>query len=179
MAGDNIYARWYSRRPENSWDGAGWADPGAGYATNGYEAPRRTVVHQSVIFFSFEHLLAGAIIGLAFGIAITAALVFFGIGQGNDRYGPATLLFAAASALLPPLVSVLLLRDKLRSRPEAGICGAITLTFALPVAVIAGSYVNASGDLCLNCCMLPFVGIVAGWLIGGFVGRRAWDVFRG
>ena len=58
-------------------------------------------------FFSFEHLLAGAIVGLAFGIAITAAFVFFGMDTDQQRYGLAVLvLFAAFSAFLPPFVSV-------------------------------------------------------------------------
>jgi hypothetical protein len=177
--GDNIYARWYGRRPDFGSSGP-WTDPGSKYATNGYEAPRRTFVHESVTFFSFEHLLAGAIIGLAFGIAITAAFVFFGINPGEGEYGLTMMvLFAAFSAFLPPFVSVFLMRDELNARSEAGMCGSITLTFALPVAVIAGSYVNASADVCLTCCMLPFVCIVAGWLIGGFVGRASWDIFRG
>ncbi len=175
---DNIYNRWYGKRPDFG-GSAEWNDPGSGFATNGYEAPRRTVVHESVTFFSFEHLLAGAIVGLAFGIAITAAFVFFGMDAGEQRYGLAVLvLFAAFSAFLPPFVSVFLLRKELNARSEAGVCGSITLTFALPVAVLAGSYVTAAGDQFMTCCLLPFVCIVAGWLIGGFVGRASWDIFR-
>jgi hypothetical protein len=178
--GGNIYSRWYGKRPEDFGSGTGWTDSGTGYATNGYEAPRRTVVHESVIFFSFEHLLAGAIVGLAFGIAITAALVFFGIDLGGGQYGLAVMvLLAAFAAVLPPFVSVFLMREKLNARPEAGICGSITLTFALPVAMLAGTYVGETGDVCLTCCMLPIACIVAGWLIGGYVGRMAWDIFRG
>jgi hypothetical protein len=177
---DNIYARWYDRHPGDFGKGPEWKDPGTGYATSGYEAPRRTVVHESVTFFSFEHLLAGAIVGLAFGIAITAAFVFFGINSSEQHYGLATqVLFAAASAFAPPFVAVFLLREELNARSEASMCGSITLTFALPVAVIAGSYLSAAPDLFLACCLLPAACIVAGWLIGGFVGRTSWDIFRG
>jgi hypothetical protein len=177
--GDNIYARWNYRRPDFG-SGAARTDQGPNYAANGYEAPRRTVVHQSVTFFSFEHLLAGAIVGLAFGIAISAAFVFLGINSGGQRYGLAIMvLFAAFSAFLPPFVAVLLMRNELNARAEAGMCGSIALTIALPVAVLAGSYASASPDICMACCMLPFACIVAGWLIGGFVGRAAWDIFRG
>jgi DnaJ domain len=176
--GDNIYNRWYGKRHDFG-KSAEWNDPGSGFATNGYEAPRRTVVHESVTFFSFEHLLAGAIVGLAFGIAITAAFVFFGMDAGEERYGLAVMvLFAAFSAFLPPFVSVFLLRKELNARSEASVCGSITLTFALPVAVLAGSYVTAAGDQFMTCCLLPFVCIIAGWLIGGFVGRASWDIFR-
>ncbi|HEY3274653.1 MAG TPA: J domain-containing protein [Methanocella sp.] len=177
-AGDNIYARWNERRPD--FGSGNWTDPGPKYAANGYEAPRRTVVHESVTVFSFEHLLAGAIVGLAFGIAITAAFVLLGINSDEQPYGLALMvLFAAVSAFLPPFVAVLLMRNELNARAEASICGSITLAFALPIAVLAGSYVSNSSDLCLTCCMLPFVCIVAGWLIGGFVGRASWDIFRG
>jgi hypothetical protein len=177
--GDNIYARWNDRRQDFG-GGAPWTDQGPKYAANGYEAPRRTVVHESVTFFSFEHLLAGAIVGLAFGIAITAAFVLLGFDASGDNYGLAAMvLFAAVSAFMPPFVAVLLLRNELNARSEASICGSITLAFALPIAVIAGSYVSASSDICMTCCLLPFVCIVAGWLIGGFVGRASWDIFRG
>jgi hypothetical protein len=177
--GDNIYARWNDRRPDFG-SGAPWTDQGPKYAASGYEAPRRTVVHESVTFFSFEHLLAGAIVGLAFGIAITAAFVFLGINFAEQRYGLAIMvLFAAFSAFLPPFVSVLLMRKELSVRAEASMCGSITLTIALPVAVLAGSYANASADICMTCCMLPVACIFAGWLIGGFVGRASWDIFRG
>jgi hypothetical protein len=178
--GDNIYARWYGMSADGFGKSPEWTDPGAGHATAGYEAPRRTVVHESVTFFSFEHLLAGAIVGLAFGIAITAAFVFFGLNSGEQQYGLAIrVLFAAFSAFLPSFVAVFLLRNELNARSEASVCGSITLTFALPVAVIAGSFVTASGDALLTCCLLPVACIVAGWLIGGFVGRAAWDIFRG
>jgi hypothetical protein len=176
--GDNIYARWYGWRPDFG-GGGPRADPGPKYAANGYEAPRRTVVYESVNFFSFEHLLAGAIVGLACGIAITAAFAFFGTGPGEQRHGPAFLmLFAAFATLLPPFLLVFFLRDRLNARAEASLCGSITLTFALPMAVVAGSFTGASGDLCLNCCLLPFACIVVGWVIGGIAGRTAWDIFR-
>lgn len=184
-SGDNIYARWYAQQAANrkAAEGFGrgqpaWTSPD-GSAGAGYEAPRRTVVYESVTFFSFEHLLAAAIVGLAFGIAITAAFVFLG-GDASTQYGPAFLvIFAAFAAFLPPFVSVLLLRRELSARAEAGLCGSMTLTFALPVAVLAGSYVDSSGDAVLTCCLLPFVCIVAGWLIGGFIGKLAYDIFKG
>lgn len=177
--GDNIYARWYGKRPDFGKDASG-TDPGTKYAYDGYEAPRRTVVHESVHFFSFEHLLTSAIVGLAFGIAITAAFVFFGLDFDASGSRLAVLVaFAAASAFLPSFVSVLLMRNELGERSEAGMCGSITLTFALPIAVLASSFVRASEDTCTTCCLLPFVCIVAGWLIGGFVGRASWDIFRG
>ena len=177
--GDNIYARWYGQKPDFGQDTA-WSNPGPKYAANGYESPRHTVVHESVTFFSFEHLLAGAIVGLAFGIAITAAFVFLGLDFDVSGSGLAVLVaFAAGSAFLPSFVSVLLMRDELGDLSEAGMCGSITLTFALPIAVLAGSFVRDTGDTCASCCLLPFVCIVAGWLIGGFVGRASWDIFRG
>lgn len=177
--GGNIYARWYERRPGFE-GGAAWMDPSPWYASDGYEAPRRAVVYESVTLFSLERLLAGGIVGLASGIAITMAFIFFGVDPGEPGSGQAfTMLLAAFSASLSPLMSVLLMREDLSSRAEAGMCGSITLTFALPIAVLAGSFVRESGDACMTCCMLPFACIVAGWLIGGFVGRAAWDVFHG
>ena len=130
-------------------------------------------------FFSFEHLLAAAIVGLAFGIALTAAFVFFGIDTDAQVRAGMLVVFAIVATFLPPFVTVLLLRNSLNAKSEASLCGSITLTFALPVAVLAGSYVRVSDNAILNCCcLLPFVCIVAGWLIGGFVGRASWDIFR-
>jgi hypothetical protein len=177
--GGNIYARWYGKRPDVG-NEASRAAPGPNYAYDGYEAPRRTVVHQSVIFFSFEHLLAGAIVGLAFGIAITAAFIYLGLGSGDQPYGLASMmLYATVPASIAPVVSVLLTRGRLSGRSEAAMCGSITMTFALPIAVLAGSSASTTGDTCTACCLLPFAGIIAGWLIGGFAGRASWDIFRG
>jgi hypothetical protein len=173
----NIYSRWYRTQADGGF-GRGtppvWHEPGTGY-----EAPRRTVAYGSVTIFSFEHMMAAGIVGLAFGIALTAAFVFFGIDI-DAQYGLGLLvIFAMAATALPPFVTVLLLRDTLNARSEAGLCGSITLAFALPVAVLAGSYVRVTDSSILNCCcLLPFICLFAGWIIGGFVGRTSWDIFR-
>jgi DnaJ domain len=178
QAGDNIYARWYSQRSDFGSDPA-WKDPGPQYATNGYEAPRRTVVRETVIFFSFEHIVAAGIVGLILGIAITAAFILFGLnvsGPGSDL--SVLVAFVALSAFLPPFVAVFLLRNELNARSEASMCGSVTLTFALPIWVLVGSLVNLTSDISMAGCLLPFVCLVAGWLIGGFVGRASWDIYR-
>ena len=176
-SGNNIYTRWY--RPQA--DGYGRGTPPVWQETGpGYEGPRRTVAYESVTIFSFEHMMAAGIVGLAFGIALTAAFIFFGIDI-NAQYGLGMLVvFAMVATTLPPFITVLLLRDSLNAKSEAGLCGSITLAFALPVAVLAGSYVRVSDNTILNCCcLLPFICILAGWIIGGFVGKMSWDIFRG
>jgi hypothetical protein len=106
----------------------------------------------------------------AFDIIIAAALVILRIDP-NAQYGPVFMVgFAAAFAFLPPFVAVLLLRRELNARSEAGLCGSMALTFALMLA---------TGGAVLTCFLLPFVFIVAGWIIGGFAGKISWDVLRG
>jgi hypothetical protein len=182
----NLYARWYQQRAEEQQRAAGFgrdaqaaASPGAGDgARAGYEAPRRTVASESVTMFSFEHLMAAGLVGLAFGIAITAAFVFLGIDPGAGYGLGAMVLFATAASALPPLVTVWLMRHQLNAKSEAGLCGSVSLAFALPVAVVAGSFVRLDNTAC-TCCLLPFVCIIAGWLIGGFVARMGWDALKG
>jgi hypothetical protein len=130
--------------------------------------------------FSLEHIMAAGITGLAFGIAFIAAFVFFGVDT-DARYGVGMLaVFAMIATALPPFVTVLLLRNSLNGRSEAGLCGSITLMAALPLAMLGGSYVQVSENALLNCCcLLPFICIVAGGAIGGFVGKKSWDIFRG
>jgi len=174
---DNIYSRWY--RPQT--DGFGRGTPPVWHETTSrYEAPGPTVTYESVTMFSFEHIMAAGIVGLAFGIALTAAFVFFGIDM-DAQYGLGMLvIFAMIATTLPPFVTVLMLRNSLNAKSEAGLCGSITLAAALPVAVLAGSYVRVSDNTLLNCCcLLPFICILAGWIIGGFIGKMSWDIFRG
>ncbi|OPY26652.1 MAG: chaperone protein DnaJ [Methanocella sp. PtaU1.Bin125] len=175
-SGGNVYSRWY--RPQTDGFGRG-APPVWNNPTPGYEAPRPTVSYESVTLFSFEHIMAAGIVGLAFGIALTAAFVFFGIDVGAG-YGLGMLvIFAMIAATLPPFVTVLMLRNTLNAKSEAGLCGSISLAAALPLTVLAGSYARITGDPLLNCCcLLPFISLLAGWVIGGFVGKMSWDIFR-
>jgi curved DNA-binding protein CbpA len=159
------------------------AEPAAA-ASMGYEAPRRAVVYESVTFISREHLVAAAKMGLAFGIAIAAAFVVLGVDTFQQKYGAWVMVaFAAAAAFLTAFVSVLLQRNELNNRREAGVSGSITLTFALYTAVLAlAFYIGGTGPeygWCLTCCALPVFCVIGGWLIGRFVGRGTWDVFRG
>ncbi|HUL62279.1 MAG TPA: J domain-containing protein [Methanocella sp.] len=180
----NPYARWYQQRAgerqraDDATRGAqAWTAPGPA-ATPGYEAPRRTVTYESVTLFSFEHIMAAGLVGLAFGIAITAAFVLFGIDPGAQYGLGALVLFATAASALPPLVTVWLMRRQLNAKSEAGLCGSISLAFALPVAVLAGSLAR-SDSTAMTCCLLPFICIIAGWVIGGFVARMGWDILSG
>jgi hypothetical protein len=175
-SGGNIYSRWY--RPQT--DGFGRGTPPVWHETSSrYEAPRPTVTYESVTMFSFEHVMAAGIVGLAFGIALTAAFVFLGIDV-DSQYGLGMLvLFAIIATALPPFVTVLMLRNSLNAKSEAGLCGSITLAAALPMAVLAGSYARVSDNALLNCCcLLPFICLLAGWVIGGFIGKMSWDIFR-
>jgi hypothetical protein len=181
-ADDNLYTRWYGPRPGDFRQAPpAWASPDGG---TGYEAPRRAVVYESVTFISREHLVAAAKMGLAFGIAIAVAFVVLGVDTFQQKYGAWVMVaFAAAAAFLTAFVSVLLQRNELNNRREAGVSGSITLTFALYTAVLAlAFYIGGTGPeygWCLTCCALPVFCVIGGWLIGRFVGRGTWDVFRG
>lgn len=177
-ADDNLYARWYGPRPSGFGQG-----PGAAGSYQAEQQPRPGV-YTSVTFFSMEHLVAAAKVGLAFGIAIAAFLALGGADKIQQKYGAGAIVaFAAAAAFLPPLASVLLLRDKLNNKAEAGFSGSVTLAFALYMAWLgwAFTYSGTGPDWgwCMTCCALPVLCVIAGWLIGRFVGRGTWDVFRG
>jgi len=189
-AGDNPYARWYAgqaaRRQDSESFGQAppaWAGPDRSTGED-YEAPRQTAVYESVTFISLKHLVPAAIVGLAFGIAIIASFHVLDTGTIQTKYGVGAILaFAAAAALLSPFVSVLLLQHELNNRSEAGVNGSITLAFALYGAWLAGAsiYSGTGPDWgwCMTCCALPVLCVIAGWLIGRFVGRITWDVFLG
>ncbi len=144
-----------------------------------------TIVNDSVTFFSRKHLAAAAAkAGMALGIAITAAFFVLGADTIQQKYGAGAIVaFAAAAVFLPPFASVLLLRNELNNKAEAGVSGSVTLVFALFTAVLAGSFIySGTGPdwgWCMTCCALPVLCVIAAWLIGRFVGRGTWDVFRG
>jgi hypothetical protein len=143
-----------------------------------------TIIYESITFFSREHVVAAAKAGLAFGIAITVAFVVLGIDTIQQKYGAGVIVaFAAAAAFLTPFVSVLLLRNELKNKAEAGVSGSVTLAFALYVAGLAGAFIySGTGPdwgWWMTFCALPVLCVIAGWLIGRFVGRGTWDVFRG
>lgn len=176
-ASDNLYTRWYGPRPGGFGQAPpAWASPDGG-ADGGYEAPRRTGVYKSVTSFSLKHLVLAAILGLAFGIAITAAFVALDFATVQAKYGVGAIVaFAATAAVLTPFVSVLLLRDELNNRSEAGVSGSITLAVTGAFTYL---YTGPDWGWCMTCCALPALCVIAGWLIGRFVGRTTWDVFRG
>jgi hypothetical protein len=124
-----------------------------------------------------EHLVAAAKVGLAFGIAIAAFLALGGADTIQQKYGAGAIVaFAAAAAFLPPFVSVLLLCDELNNKAEAGFSGSVTLAFAVAIIYLV---TGPDWGWCMTCCALPVLCVIAGWLIGRFVGRSTWDVFRG
>jgi hypothetical protein len=182
---DNIYDRWYSGHTEGfgagRYEAAGpEGDTRSTYARAGYEAPRSRVVYESAHIFSFEHLLSSAVVGFAFGIAIATTFIFFGISP-DAQYGLAALvIFAMIASFIPPFVNVLLLRKALNDRAEAGLCGSAALAWALPTSVVIGGLVRVSDTAAaVTCCMMPFVCVIAGWLIGGFIGKMAFDIMQG
>lgn len=169
-ASDNLYARWHGPRPGGFSQGP---ETTGNYQT---EPPPRPGVYEPVTPFSREHLVAAAKVGLAFGIAIAAFLALGGADAIRQKFGAGAIVaFAAAAVFLPPFVSVLL-REELNNKAEAGFSSSVTLAFAVAIIYLVTGPDWGWG---MTCCVLPVLCIIAGWLIGRFVGRGTWDVFRG
>ena len=191
-ASDNPYARWHEPRPGDFGQGPRTADSyqaeppprpggfGQGPGTaDSYQAepPPRPGVYESVTSVSREHLVAAAKVGLAFGIAIAAFLALGGADNIQQKYGAGAIVaFAAAAVFLPPFVSVLLRWDELNNKAEAGFSGSVTLAFAVAIIYLV---TGPDWGWFMTCCALPVLCVIAGWLIGRFVGQGTWDVFRG
>lgn len=178
---DQTLARALYRRPASA--GSGYSDRPAG-AYYGYEAPRHTVVYEHTTFFSMGNLFAAAVLGITLGLLIAGAFNVLGV-RLETRPGMVTAILLAAFALFaPPLLAIIQLRKNIGSDSEARMVGSVVLSATLSVAVAAAALIaTVIGDassgpnpFCACCGLAPACAIL-GWVIGGWVGKIARNMF--
>ncbi|CAJ36444.1 J domain-containing protein [Methanocella arvoryzae] len=167
----------YQTYRSTGYSGNTWAD-------YGYEAPRHTNVYHHTVYFSFENLVAAAITGATIGAIIAVAFVFLGIRLDTRPGLVAALMLAAVATFAPPVLTVIQLRKSIGSDGEARMAGAIALAATLSIAVAGATIFTAifgEPGLGLNpvcgCCGLAPAMAVAGWVIGGRVGKITRNIF--
>jgi len=141
----------------------------------GYEAPRNTVHFEHNTVFSMENLFHSVIIGLAFGMIIASVFIFMSVTPGVKGNLASISMLIAAAASVPPFFTVIERRNTVTSDSEAGIVGSIALAVALMMSMVIYTFVSTifypGNDIGFVCCGLtPMLGI-AGWVIGGRIGR--------
>ena len=141
----------------------------------GYEAPRDSARFEYSAVFSMENLFHSVIVGLAFGMIVAAGFVFMSVTPGVKGNLASISILIAAAVSVPPFFAVIERRNSVASDSEAGIVGSIALAITLMIAVVTYTFVSAifypGGSIGLVCCGLtPALGI-AGWVIGGWIGK--------